>query len=83
MSATVDGEVYKGSLAVNQSFGFGTGFSGGSVGFGNMMTMGNQARATLLSPTNKILRCDVAFTANAAQGVCQDPQGGTYDLVPK
>jgi len=83
MTATIDGEVYKGDLALNQTFGFGTGFSAGRVGFGTGIGMGNQARATLLSSTNKVLRCDLTLLSFSAQGVCQDPQGNVYDVVAK
>ncbi|MCW5668120.1 MAG: hypothetical protein KIT86_00575 [Hydrogenophaga sp.] len=83
MTATIDGEVYKGDLVLNQTFGFGTGFSAGRVGFGSMVGVGNQARATLISPSNKILRCDLTLQSFSAQGVCQDPQGNVYDVVAK
>lgn len=83
MTATIDGDVYKGDLALNQTFGFGTGFSGSRVGFGTMVGTGNQARATLLSSTNKVLRCDLSLLSFSAQGVCQDPQGNVYDVVAK
>lgn len=83
MTSTIDGEVYKGDLALNQTFGFGTGFSAGRVGFGTGIGMGNQARVTLLSSTNKILRCDLTLLSFSAQGVCQDPQGNVYDVVAK
>lgn len=83
MTATIDGEVYTGSLALNQTFGFGTGFSAGRVGIVNTVGVGNQARATLLSPSNKVLRCDLTLLSFSAQGICQDPQGNTYDVVAK
>lgn len=81
MTATIDGEVYKGSLATNQTFGFGTAFAGGRTGTVTMVGGGNQARSTLVSPSNKVLRCDVMFTAFGAQGVCQDQAGKLYDFV--
>lgn len=83
MTTTIDGEVYTGNLALNQTYGFGTGFSGGRVGFVNMVGIGNQARATLLSPTNKVLRCDLTLLSFSAEGICQDTQGNTYDVVAK
>ncbi len=83
MTTTIDGEVYTGSMALNQTFGFGTGFSAGRTGFVNTASIGNQARATLLSPTNKVLRCDLTLVRLTAQGICQDPQGNTYDVVAK
>lgn len=81
MTATIDGEVYTGSLAFNQTFGIGTGFSGGRVGTVTMIGSSNQARGTLLSPTNKVLRCDVLFSGVGAQGQCQDATGKLYDFV--
>lgn len=81
MTATIDGEVYKGNLALGQTYGFGTGFSAGRVGFVNTVGVSNQARATLLSPTNKVLRCDLTLLSFSAQGICQDAQGNIYDVV--
>lgn len=83
MSATIDGEVYKGSLAINQSFGFGNTFSGGSIGTITTFGSANSGRATLLSPSKRVLRCDLNFVVLSAQGLCQDSDGNLYDVVPE
>lgn len=83
MTATIDGEVYKGDLALNQTFGFGTSFSGPRIGTFTTVGVGNQARATLLSPANKVLRCDLTLLSFSAQGMCQDSQGNVYDVIAK
>jgi hypothetical protein len=81
MTATIDGEVYTGSLATTQTFGFGTGFSGGSTGTFTMIGGSNQARGVLISPSNKTIRCEMIYKAVGAQGVCQDSAGKYYDFV--
>ncbi len=81
MTAIIDGETYTGSLATAQTFGFGNTFTGGKVGTVTVIGGSNRAAGTLVSPSNKVLRCEVTYTAFGAQGICQDPSGRTYDFI--
>lgn len=83
MSVSMDGETYSGGLIRNTSFGLAQSYGGGRIATGTAIGTNNQARATLMSPSNKILRCDLNLSFGSAQGICQDPQGRFYDVVAK
>lgn len=83
MSVSIDGETYSGGVVRNASFGIANSFSGGRIATATAAGSTNQARATLLSTSNKILRCDLNLTMSSAQGLCQDSGGSLYDVVAK
>lgn len=83
MSVSIDGETYTGGVVRNASFGIANSFGGGRIATATAVGTNNQARATLLSTSNKVLRCDLNLTMSSAQGLCQDSAGALYDVVAK
>ncbi|MGL5117565.1 MAG: hypothetical protein ACRC7C_19810 [Beijerinckiaceae bacterium] len=81
LMTTIDGELYRGSFVVNNSYGSTTTMVNGKPVVSTGGVSGNQGRALFTSASGKVLRCDFMVSGRNAIGQCTDQSGGVYDLV--
>lgn len=81
LTVTIDGELYRGSSVVNNSYGSTTTMVNGKPVVSTGGVSGNQGRALFTSASGKTLRCDFMVSGRNAIGQCTDQAGGVYDLV--
>lgn len=81
MEATIDGERYSGPASQAVGVGFGQTFYNGRVGFGTTTVASGQWQGLLTNASGKVIRCQFQAAFHAGQGMCQDNNGRTFDLV--
>jgi hypothetical protein len=81
IEATIDGVKYSGPASQGVGVGFGQTFYAGKVGFGTTTMATGQWQGLMTDAGGKVIRCQFQFMAGSGQGMCQDNNGRTYDLV--
>lgn len=88
MEVRLKGETYRGNYVLGQTTGFGFGTTFGArptTASGVMVGTNNNAAALLTSENGRsVLRCEFMIqAAKGGNGVCQDKDGVTYDMLAK
>ena len=81
MTVTIDGDVYTGPLSRGVSTGFISGLAGTRMYSGTVVTASDQFQALLTNKAGKVLRCQFQSALGRGQGICQNNDGRTFDLV--
>lgn len=81
MEVVIDGDLYTGPLSRGMAAGITTGFSGTRMFTGTTIMASDQFQALLTNSAGKVLRCQFQSALGHGQGVCQNNEGRTFDLV--
>lgn len=81
MEAIIDGEQFSGPASQGVGVGFGQTFYGGRVGFTTTTVATGQFQGLLTNAGGKVIRCQFQAALGSGQGVCQDNNGRTFDMV--
>jgi hypothetical protein len=81
LTAVIDGDSYSGPASQGVGLGVGQTFYGGKVGFGTTTVATGQWQGLLTNKSGKVIRCQFQAAMGSGQGLCQDNNGRSFDLV--
>lgn len=81
MDVTIEGDRFAGSVSQGMMVGFGQTFTGTRMSTGTMVMGSGQFQGVLTNAAGKVLRCQFQSAMGRGQGMCQNNDGRTFDLV--
>lgn len=81
LSAMIDGDAYSGPVSRGMGFGLSQGLVGTRPMMATTTMFSDQFQGLLTNAAGRVIRCQIQSAGGRGNGICQDNNGRTYDVL--